>query len=219
MTYLKHLFLILCVAGLVQTASAQEQTAPVAPQTNEAGLNLNLRPNELRVYGDKSVSKTIYLFSSLSCPHCAVFHNEVFPELIERFIKTKQAKLIIVDMPYDPKAITGTLYSRCVSPKNYDAFIDRMYENLANLTYADKPRSMMAGFALELGENEDALDVCVGNDLLRHKIMDQRNNLSSLYVVKAMPTVVVVDNKGPFRVEGTDKSVILRDIQNKLEGK
>lgn len=218
---IKQLFLLFCIMGAAPCAFAQEAApAPLAPDTqNTSLLQQNLQPSDLRIYGDKTAPKTIYLFSSLSCPHCGVFHNEVFPDLIERFVKTKQAKLVIVDMPYDTKAITGTLYSRCVSPKNYDAFIDRMYENIANLTYAENPRAMMEGFALELGENENALDVCVGNDLLRRKIMDQRNNLSNLYLVRAMPTLVVVNSKSPLRVEGTDKSVILRDIQNKLEEK
>ena len=155
----------------------------------------------------------------MSCSHCAVFHQQVLPELLKNFVETNQAKLIYVDMPYDPRAMTGALYGRCIDPKNYESFLEKMFTHQQELTYAEKPRKLIATFAGETAENEQAIEACVSNMALRKKIMQQRNNLSELYVVRATPTIVVLNQQTPTKIIGTDTAVILKDVQKKLEEK
>lgn len=179
----------------------------------------DLTPKDLRIFGNKNNPKTIYVFSSLSCSHCAVFHQNIWKELLEKFIKTDQAKLVYVDMPYDSRAITGAVYARCIDPQNYEAFMEKMFAHQKDLMYSEKPRQLIAEFAGVNQENEGKIETCVADEALRKTIIQQRNNLSDLYVVRATPTIVVVNRQAPERIIGTDKAVILRDVQKKLEEK
>lgn len=182
-------------------------------------LNSDLKPTDLRVFGHKDNSNIIYVFSSLSCPHCTIFHKKVMPELLNDFVKTNQAKLVYVEMPYDAKAMTGTLYSRCLNTNNYEMFMDKMFQNQDVWWNDAKPRQVMLNYALDLGENKEALESCVANVQLRKTITNQRNNLSELYNITGMPSVVVVTKQSHKKFIGTDKEVILRGIQSKLEVK
>jgi hypothetical protein len=38
--------------------------------------------------GDPNAPVTVIEYASLTCPHCAQFHNEVLPDLKERYIAT-----------------------------------------------------------------------------------------------------------------------------------
>lgn len=198
---------------------AGEQVSP--DQISNAGSLIvpNLKPDDLRVFGNEKNASTIYVFSSLTCSHCAVFHRTVMPELLKEFVLTGKARLIYVDMPYDSQAITGTLYSRCIPPQEFESFIDKMFTHRTDLMYASKPRQMIAEFAGENDQNRQQIEDCVSNTALKKKIIEQRNNLSELYVVRATPTVVVVNRQRPKNFEGTDKAVILRDIHQFLEEK
>ena len=184
---------------------------------SETLLNSDLKPSDLRVFGDKKNSNIIYVFSSLSCPHCTIFHKEIMPELLDKFVKTNQAKVVYVEMPYDAKAMTGTLYSRCLKTKNYETFMDKMFQNQNVWWNDEKPRQTMLNYALDLGENKETLEVCVSNVQLRKTITSQRNNLSELYDVTGMPTVVVVNKHSHKKFVGLDKNIILKGIQSKLE--
>ena len=193
--------------------NAQDNTAPTSL------IATDLKPFDLRIFGDKNNPKTIYVFSSMSCSHCAVFHQQVWPELLKNFVATNQAKLIYVDMPYDSRAMTGAIYARCIPPQNYEAFMEKMFTHQKELAYAEKPRKIIAEFAGVNAENEQTIEACVSNEALRKQIMQQRNNLSELYVVRATPTIVVLNQQVPERIVGTDTAIILRDVQKKLEGK
>ena len=77
-----------------------------------ATLPVDIKPTDLRIYGNKNNETTIYVFSSLTCPHCAVFHAEIMPDIKKEYVDTDKAKLIYVDMPGESKGMTGTTISR-----------------------------------------------------------------------------------------------------------
>ena len=42
--------------------------------------------NKILNIGDKNAKITVKVFSSLTCPHCANFHNNIFEKLKEKYI-------------------------------------------------------------------------------------------------------------------------------------
>lgn len=203
----------------IHDVSATEMQLNQENNTIDIPLKSDLKPSELRVYGNQNNPTSIYVFSSLSCPHCSVFHKELMPDIMKQFIQTDKAKLIYVEMPYDAKAMTGTMYARCVQPQNYNAYMAQMFHNQEIWMNAEKPRRMMLDYALSLGEDEERLEQCVSNWSLKKQVTEQRNNLSELYLVRSLPTVVVVKNHIPKKFLGTDKQVILQEMNRILESK
>lgn len=199
--------------------SATEMQLEQENNTIDISLKSDLKPSELRIYGNQNNLTSIYVFSSLSCPHCSVFHKELMPDIIKQFIQTDKAKLVYVEMPYDAKAMTGTMYARCVQPHNYNAYMAKMFHNQEIWMNAEKPRRMMLDYALSLGEDEERLEQCVSNWSLKKQVTEQRNNLSELYLVRSLPTVVVVKNHTPKKFLGTDKQIILQEINRILESR
>ena len=199
--------------------SATEMQLEQENNTIDVSLKSDLKPSELRIYGNQNNLTSIYVFSSLSCPHCSVFHKELMPDIIKQFIQTDKAKLVYVEMPYDAKAMTGTMYARCVQPHNYNAYMAKMFHNQEVWMNAEKPRRMMLDYALSLGEDVESLEQCVSNWSLKKQVTEQRNNLSELYLVRSLPTVVVVKNHTPKKFLGTDKQIILQEINRILESR
>ena len=42
--------------------------------------------------GSENAKVTVKVFSSLTCPHCANFHNNIFEDLKKEYIDTKKVK-------------------------------------------------------------------------------------------------------------------------------
>ena len=64
----------------------------LATSVMAATLPADIKATDLRVYGDKQNPAIIYVFSSLTCPHCSVFHKDVMPKLKEQYVDRKQLK-------------------------------------------------------------------------------------------------------------------------------
>lgn len=196
------LFFVLCMIGLTVQA---------------ANLPADIKPTDLRVYGDENKEAIIYVFSSLTCPHCSVFHSEIMPDIKKDYIDTGKAKLIYVDMPNESKSMTGTIISRCINPEKYDDFMNIMYENQSVWAYAQKPRAVMTRFATMLGGiTETEVDACLMDEKLKQTILEQQMNLSRLYDIMAMPSVVIVKNNETKKIQGADKIAIMHELKERL---
>ncbi len=190
-----------------------DTTTPIV----SVGLSETLKPSDLRVWGNENAPVSLYLFSSPTCPHCAVFHEQVWPVIRSQFIETGKAKLIAVDMPYDAAAITATMMMRCIEPKLYEDYAKAIYQNQSTWGYAQKPRALMEGYARVLGADMEKLDLCVRDYDLRQTVTQQRNNLSTLYKVTGMPTLIIIKNGHTEKISGTDTPVIIEKIQSVME--
>ncbi len=188
----------------------------VALSVQAATLSDDIKPTDLRVYGDAQNPTVLYVFSSLTCPHCAVFHHEVLPQILSEYVDSGKMKLVYVDMPYDPKSMTGAVLSRCVRPENYERFMRVMFENQETWIPSKETRVLITGYAKLLGMSEQEINACLANVDLRRAITIQRNNLASLYNIQAMPSVVVVKNGKSELITGTDQEEIFKTIDKIL---
>ncbi len=183
--------------------------APLRAQLPEGGFS------QPRSFGE-SGQDVIYVFTSLTCPHCADYHKNVLPLLKQEFVTPGLARVVIVDMPFDPRAAAGTILSRCVAPESYDAFMEKMYENQPYWVAAKNPQTILFGYAQSVGMDEEAINRCFSNKELKKAIISQRDNLSKLYNIRGMPSTVLVHKGRSSLWTGTDAAVILDEIKQEL---
>ncbi|MBO7244058.1 MAG: thioredoxin domain-containing protein [Alphaproteobacteria bacterium] len=182
-----------------------------------SSLPADIKPTDLRVYGKENKEATIYVFSSLTCPHCSVFHSDIMPEIKKEYVESGKSKLIYVDMPSESRGLTGTMLSRCINPEKYEDFMDLMFENQQVWVYAKKPRAMLTRFATMLGGlTAEEVDICLLNQELKQTILEQQLNLSRLYNIEAMPSVVIIKNDEIKKIQGADKEAIMHELKGRL---
>jgi protein-disulfide isomerase len=62
--------------------------------------------------GDPNAPVTIIEYASLTCPHCAEFHEDVLPQLKERYIAPGKVRLVYRDFPLDQRALAAASLER-----------------------------------------------------------------------------------------------------------
>jgi protein-disulfide isomerase len=107
--------------GGTRRASAQD--------VNAAEL---LKPGPLgdKVLGADNAPVTIVEYASVTCPHCATFHQQTYPTLKSKYIDTGKVRLIFREFPTQPApvAIAGFMLARCAGDRYYpmlDAIFDQ----------------------------------------------------------------------------------------------
>ena len=92
-----------------------------------------------QILGDPDAPVTIIEYASLTCPHCAQFHNEVLPELKERYIAPGKVRLIYRDFPLDQVALAAAALAHCDGSDRYFSMLDVLFETQRNWARADDP--------------------------------------------------------------------------------
>jgi protein-disulfide isomerase len=62
--------------------------------------------------GDAKAPVTIVEYASMTCGHCASFHNTVYPTLKTKYIDTGKARLIMREFPLDDRATGAAMLAR-----------------------------------------------------------------------------------------------------------
>jgi protein-disulfide isomerase len=160
------------------------------------------------VLGDANAPVTIVEYASMTCPHCADFHQNVLPQLKAKYVDTGKAKLIFRDFPLDNLAIGVSMLARCGDPSKFHAFISTMFKT--QLTWAageGSPLPKLKEITKQAGYSDETFDKCLANQQLQQDIVAIRTRADEKFGITGTPTFFVngVKLKEGFGLEEFDK--------------
>ena len=168
------------------------------------------------IYGDPAAPVTIVEYASLTCNHCASFHNGVFPELKKNYIDTGKVRLVFRDFPLDGLAMAGAMLARCAPDNRGQAMINVMFRQQATWVMSERPIEPLTSYAKLAGMNEDDVNACLENENIMTAIREGQETASNLYKIASTPTFFIDDVK----VEGNRGYEFMAEIiEEKLEDK
>jgi protein-disulfide isomerase len=81
--------------------------------------------------GNPKAKIEVVEYASLTCPHCAHFNEEVFPEFKKKYVDTGKVRYTLKEYVTSPPqvAIAGWLIARCAGPTKYFAIVDGIFRS------------------------------------------------------------------------------------------
>jgi protein-disulfide isomerase len=73
--------------------------------------------------GSAQAPITITEYSSMSCPHCAAFGQNVFPMLRSKYIDTGKVRFVFREFPLDIKAAAASILARCIGQGDSEKYL------------------------------------------------------------------------------------------------
>jgi protein-disulfide isomerase len=80
------------------------------------------------VAGDANAPVTIIEYASMTCSHCAQFHNTPYPELKKKYTDSGKVKYILREFPLDPLAAAGFMLARCAGKDKYYPIVEMLFQ-------------------------------------------------------------------------------------------
>ncbi len=68
------------------------------------------------VEGKADAPVVIVEYASMTCSHCAAFHEQTWPSLKAKYVDSGKVKFILREFPLDPRATAGFMLARCAGP-------------------------------------------------------------------------------------------------------
>lgn len=164
-----------------------------------AGLSTAARAAEYAtgdmVLGEASAPIEIIEYASMTCPHCASFHNSTWPKLKSEWIETGKVRFIFREFPLDRYALQGSMLARCGGEKRYFAFIEIMFKQQQNWARAADPTAALRQIGALGGVTAEQFDACLADQSLIDMILQTRLTGAQDFDVKGTPTIVINGKK------------------------
>ena len=81
------------------------------------------------ILGNLNAPNTLIEYASLSCVHCANFHNQKLPEIKEKLIKTGKLQYIYRDFPLDMPAMLAAMVTNCYEGEQFHTILNSLFRN------------------------------------------------------------------------------------------
>ncbi len=153
-----------------------------------------------RVLGDAKAPITVIEYASLTCSHCAHFHNNTLPELKKLYIDTGKIRLIFRDFPNDARALLAAKLSRCLSPTAYFPFISLLMQHQKEWAFS-KTEAELYGYASQAGLSREAAKACVEQKPLEDFLLQRRLEAEQKYKITGTPAFII--NEGQEVISGS----------------
>ena len=148
-----------------------------------------------RVLGKTDAPITIIEYASLTCPHCAEFHNTVLPELKKQYVDTGKVKFIYRDFPLDQLALRAAMLARCAPEERYFAFVEVLFKNQQSWAAASDPMAALSRIGRLGGVPAEKIESCLNDKALADAVLESRMTGAKDFDVKSTPTILVNGKK------------------------
>ena len=170
--------------------------------TRDTSLNIGLVNNvSTTLVGDHSMgsdelNNTIVEYASLTCPHCATFHGEVFPRIKSDLIDTGKVRYIFRDFPIDPIAMAGSMIAHCSGDDKYFGVIDVLLKTQDEWLFENEnPYNGLLRVARLAGLSEENVKMCLSDTDLFNLIENNQKIATTKFGVNGTPSVFVNNKK------------------------
>jgi protein-disulfide isomerase len=159
--------------------------------------------------GPAYASVTIVEYASLTCPHCAAFNKNVFPQIKAAYIDTGKVRYVFREFPLDGVALAGSKLSRCIARDDaakYFVFTDLLF---AQDWYHGEAKEALNRLGGQAGLSKPQVEKCIGDQVLQDKIIAGRGYAQDVLKVNSTPTFFINGEmiKGETSFEEFDKRI------------
>ena len=136
---------------------------------------------------------TIVEYASMSCPHCASFHTNVFPELKTKYIDTGKVRFIFREFPLNAPAFQASVLARCGGASRFFGFIDILFSQLQIWAAGPDPLSELAQIGRLGGISNEKFQNCLQDKKITDGILKNRVTGEQVHKVSSTPSFVIND--------------------------
>ena len=164
------------------------------------------------VLGPADAKVTIVEYASMTCPHCAAFHKETWPELKKRYVDTGKVRFMLREFPLDPLATAGFMLARCDGGDKYYPIVDLLFSQQRAWAYSDKPLDALRQMMKQAGFSQEKFDSCLKDQKLYDAVNAVKNRGMETLKVDSTPTFFINGQRYPGNMSIDELEKIIKPI-------
>lgn len=174
--------------------AAEDKTAEAAPTADAAAAALPADVQSMmepRTLGSDSAPIKVVEYSSLTCSHCAAFHNTDLAKVKADYIDTGKVQFIFKEYPLNEPAVVASQVLRCMPADTFVNFMGLLFEQQQNWAFVPDFKDKLTQYAKLAGLGEDKVNACIDNIDLKKAIVTEMQTANEKYKIASTPTFIV----------------------------
>ena len=149
--------------------------------------------------GNPDAKITVKVFSSLTCPHCASFHKNIFEDLKKEYIDKDLVRFEHHSFPLDLAALNAEIIIRCLQDINKKfQLLGEIYKKQNQWAVGSDINVInesIKKIGLDFGLSNIKMDDCLKNESVQDQILNQRIEAQKKYEIQSTPTIFINEKK------------------------
>lgn len=163
------------------------------------------------ISGNENAKITIIAYESLTCSHCASFHEDVYPQLKKDYLDTGLAKIEFRHFPLDIAALNASKIVQCNQGQSLE-ILNSLYSNqqawVKGNTIEDINKNLKK-FIEQEGFNIN-FEKCINDKEIEDFVLNDRIEGVKNFKINATPTIIINNKK-------FEKSLNYKNLKKSLE--
>ena len=157
--------------------------------------------NKILNIGNSDSKITIKVFSSLTCPHCASFHKNIFENLKKEYIDENVVRFEHHSFPLDLAALNAEIIVRCHNDNSKKfQLLGEIYKKQSQWAVGSDINIInesIKKIGLDSGLSNNKMDGCLNNEIAQDEILNERIEAQKQYKIQSTPTIYI--NKKQYK--------------------
>lgn len=174
---------------LPSAALAQRQKGPA-----EVPVEALMKPGLLEdiKLGPTDAKVTVVEYASLTCPHCAHFTTQVFPEFSKKYIDTGKVQYIFRGFALNPLDQAAQMLVQCLGGDKRLSMVEAFFAKQQDWAFTNgNPVPKLFDLAKQAGFTQETFDACLKNQKLLDNLEADRKNAGETFSISATPTFFI----------------------------
>ena len=193
---------ILAIAALLPlSASAQEAAATDTPAVEITDFSL----------GSADAPVKITEYASFTCPHCANFHANVWPQLKSEYIDTGKVQFTYREVYFDRYGLWAAMVARCGGEMRYFGIVDMLFDQQREWAASNDPNVVVGNLRTigkAAGLDDATLDTCLKDGAKAEAMVAHFEKNMEADSVEGTPTFIIDGEKHSNMSFADMKSII-----------
>jgi len=181
-------------ANQTQMAQAAAPAKVEIPQSEgEVDVAKLMAPGPLpeMALGKTDAKVTIVEYMSMTCPHCARFHNQTFDAIKTKYVDSGQVRFVVREFPFDPRAAAAFMLARCAPEGQYFPMVSMLFKQQETWAAAPNGRDALLQMSKLAGFTQESFEACLTNQKLLDDVQATMQKGEKDFGVKATPTFFI----------------------------
>ena len=166
------------------------------------------------IIGAENAPITIIEYSSLSCSHCANFHNDILADLKTEYIDTGKVRLIFRDFPFNYPALLGSMVLQCIPQDVRYDYMNALFQLQPTWVLSDNDKTIQELYKIMQsgGMTKGEFESCISNKDLEKKILQGVIDAQNEFNIRSTPSFLI----DGMLIEGNKTIKEFRQIIDKI---
>ena len=173
-----------------------EFALPYAASAEE--VSEEIKPIAEMVQGDLDAPIEMIEYASFTCPHCATFHADVYPQLKINYIDKGLVKFIYREVYFDKYGMWASMIARCAGADRFFGMTDQIYRKQSDWARAESDVAIvnqLRKIGLVAGLNESQLSACLQDGVKLRALVEWYSVNAKRDEIKSTPTLIINGEK------------------------